>query len=105
MFYRWIRVKRVMAELWDPDDLTVCAGRKALAFLYDEQLCPDRDVRETFRHLCEVNGEETWQLAAERWAAAVDRHIDGLEALPNTGKLRLKQQVREILIGRRLFLQ
>jgi hypothetical protein len=102
MFYRWVRIKKVMAELWDPEDLTVGAGKDRLEYLYS-QLVDDQTVRDRFELVSWALGEEKFQDAAKKWHLAVDQYID--RHFPFTKQAHVKGQIIEILEGRRIFLQ
>lgn len=70
MFIQWRRIKKVMAELYDPRDLTIHCGMQGLLSAYD-RLCADRDIYEAFEMLCIVDGEQEFQNAAAVWRARI----------------------------------
>lgn len=104
MFYKWSYVKRVMAELWDPNDVTIGAGRNQLELVYSK-ICDDREVYEAFVDVLSVIGEDAWQKAAARWHDAVNRAVQRMEALDKHRKFYLTCQIEQVLQGRRTFLQ
>lgn len=101
MFIRWNRIKLVMSELWDPDDLTVGAGKNGLIHMYNV-MCDDRDVRDSFAMVASVCGEELFQKMAEHWKASVLLYCG---RFPNGWKIDLRAQVIEMLEGKREFLR
>ena len=100
MFIRWDRIKLVMSELWDPDDLTKGAGKNGLMHMYNI-MCDDQGVRDAFTMLVCVQGEELFQKMAVHWRDSVHRYVDRLP----TKKPDLWAQIVEMLEGRRTFLQ
>lgn len=87
MFIQWRRIKTVMAELYDPRDLTRHCGMQGLLSAYGK-LCEDREIYEAFEMLCIVEGEQEFQNAAAVWRARI------LTKFPSLGF-----QIDEVLKG------
>lgn len=102
MFYNWRRVKIVMSELWDPEDLTKNGGISRLLAVY-EKTCTDRRIYRQFVLMCESMGEDMFQRRAGIWHSAVEAYATN--ATHSVRVPPLIQQIEEILKGVRTQLE
>lgn len=89
MFYKWLRVKIVLSEIFELN----CGVKRATNLLYDK----DKELAEAFEFVATCHGEEEFQKAADRWHSALFRWV---EKEYGEKAAYLENQIDQILLGR-----
>lgn len=95
MFYKWLRIKIVVTEVFDVP--TKCGADRLSNLIYNK--IDDNDLAETFDHVAHCHGEDEFQRAADRWHQALFRWLDreyGEKAI------NIERQIDQILSGDRV---
>ena len=102
MFYKWGRIKLVLSELFDADDLMTHAGANG----WDKFLTREINSKtpnmgfllHSFRHLTEVHGEAAFQHAAQNFIRDLEVFVQNNSGPGRAGMYC--EQIQKVLEGR-----
>lgn len=95
MFYKWLRVKIVLSEVFDIPER--CGANRASNLLAQKNY----ELAEAFEFVATCHGEEEFQKAADRWHSALFRWV---EKEYGEKAAYLENQIDQILLGRSIHI-
>lgn len=98
MFYKWLRVKIVLSEMFDISEK--CGANRA-SNLLAQKVQENSELSQAFEFVASCHGEDEFQKAADRWHSALFRWV---EKEYGEKAAYLENQIDQILLGRSIHI-
>jgi len=95
MFYKWLRIKVVLSEVFDIPEK--CGANRTSNLLAQK----NSELSQAFEFVASCHGEDEFQKAADRWHSALFRWV---EKEYGEKAAYLENQIDQILLGRSIHI-